>query len=84
MGGSAEQSFLRGATFGLTDMLGLTEAPGSNIPMPVAEKPEPVPIKETGMDKMDLLRKRRRAGRSSTVKTGDLNPPNIGKKSLLG
>ena len=45
---------------------------------------KPTLVKESGMDRMDLMRSRAKRGRASTVKTGALVPPNIGYRSLLG
>ena len=47
---------------------------------PVA--PIPIPEMDEGMDAFKRLRKRK--GRSKTIVTGDLEPMDIGKRTLLG
>ena len=47
--------------------------------------PDPIATPETGGDSMDAMRRRKkRAGRASTIQAGSLIPENVGIKSLLG
>lgn len=62
----------------IAKMLGLSPAK----PTP-KEAPDPTTVTEDEYKDLERFRKKRK-GRSDTILTGDLVPPDTGKKTLLG
>ena len=52
------------------------------VPKPAPPAPKPTPETEAAEDMLKRLRKKR--GRASTIIAGDLEPMDVGKRSLLG